>query len=1517
MGLFDDLKDNPELGNGLEDFASRLGVNEAEAPQTVQEYNNNGDAFAINAYDDAHTISLKRQGAALATEILISGGGQVAGAGATAATAGSIFGAPASPFVWIGTTFSSGYAGNVAAQQIEDPNGTKDFSYGRAIAAGVINTIPFVGKFTKGRKAARIGKAIAAQSAQGSVMATADTTMRVAIDENRLPTFEELKVAAGYGAGVGAVLGAGIEGAKPIVKEMTPQVKSFLKKIAGKSPEEVDAMVKKGELLPEEIDEAMDQINLDPNNPPKPTPESKIYRIPESELGDINQRTLQELSEDVDPEVLRKYSDQIPNHPDIVALRKQVDEIGETTLEKAGGKFDDNWQTERDWNGKVDELYGDGAPRKEKKALIIAGGSASGKSTIADQDAESLGAKIIDSDFAKELLPEFDGGRGAGIVHIESKAINKLVLNRALDNGDNIILPVVGSSGSSILKTIQALKDEGYEIAFKYVDIPVEVAQVRNFRRIHRTGRFVDPDYVTQQYSKISKNYETGKSNSTHSQRVTNERNTVEVLEQSGNWKTFFDSSGDVLTGRPVRGEDDGRVDTRETSQAQEGRADPPDLKTIQEAIDETESILVNQKNGRGYNVTRKVKAVFRAASKELFDDLSALAKSGDIEVAKRLLARLPKYRELDSKISQKDFAQGTSLKANDKNAQLAKERLNAGITSANNERAYNLRKLEEMLEDFVGGEDLQKPLLDQTKKQAKDKADGVRLTKQEKIDLIKAHALETFAKERTGTLQRVLDAYFSVRLIQLLNSFKTATVGTVSAIAQTVLRPVVNTAVNTRKLIGNPALKNKSISRKVRYALADLIATQEYIYMITKHFGNVRRSVFNTIRNRGDSAFLYLDKHSYVQGDITEARQLTRSELSDFRQAKRRNDARVQPEGKIKTALDLKAKILNSPLTKAPLFFYDYGLALIGGFEEISLIAHSLRAQRARGIKKGIEEGAEDLTKYADDYVESTIDRSTGTFRARYDAEFADDFNYARKDHFRRLDIDTDDIRQKGQWDEAVINTLQKMSSNPDEVGVLIKILYPILGVPMRALSYATKYTPPVGAYKIAKSLSLKGLSAVEKQTGDGIATFGKYENAITNLEADIKAKRKIIKDPSSTKDEIADAKRVITDSEVKIARYRDYQITEDYETLAIASLGFGVFVYGYQAAKQGGMTGTQAFMTDEQKKALRSAQGDPQPYRIEFGDHELDYRYLDPIKAAQALGADWANYTSLKEQGLLSEEQQGIKGLQLFATKFAKAMIQDMPTSRGVKNMANVFSSDPERQERGVADILSSTVPIPAEIRRFNTFDDEFMYDRTQGNQLVNAVDQAMGVEAANYRRTWMGERKQRDAETISSYFFTMGKKKPVDLEPIDKIYLEDAILQNTISATPTTFNGLKLKNYRNENGQTLYDFYADLISTQKIGGLTLRQRLNNLVKTPSWKTLYKQGYSEDLNTGQTTNPAVEKIKEVVSQYRLVARDKILKKRIAQRFYDGADNIYTEMESRKKTVSSQPDVLELLNLD
>ena len=148
----------------------------------------------------------------LAAEIAIASAGQFAGAALTPATLG---------VGWLGATFSSGYAGSVAAQEIE---GREDFQYGRALAAGFINMIPFGSTLNKMKLAAAatgqtltkkqvIAEMTKVEAARGAALAGTETTISSLIDKQEMPSASEFlgitAVGGVFGGTVGRVMKVG------------------------------------------------------------------------------------------------------------------------------------------------------------------------------------------------------------------------------------------------------------------------------------------------------------------------------------------------------------------------------------------------------------------------------------------------------------------------------------------------------------------------------------------------------------------------------------------------------------------------------------------------------------------------------------------------------------------------------------------------------------------------------------------------------------------------------------------------------------------------------------------------------------------------------------------------------------------------------------------------------------------------------------------------------------------------------------------------------------------------------------------------------------------------------------------------------------------------------------------------------------------------------------------------------------------------------------------------------------
>ena len=155
----------------------------------------------------------------------------------------------------------------------------------------------------------------------------------------------------------------------------------------------------------------------------------------------------------------------------------------------------------------ADEVYGTGAPQKQKQAYIVIGPSASGKSTqVAEPLARKTGSLVIDSDQIKAELAKRLGVplERAGILQRESSDIaENALLGRAIAGGDNFVLPLIGKATQKIQQYRDNLVARGYQVHLVLVELPIGKAAgravARYTQRLKTTpeqARFVDPEYV-------------------------------------------------------------------------------------------------------------------------------------------------------------------------------------------------------------------------------------------------------------------------------------------------------------------------------------------------------------------------------------------------------------------------------------------------------------------------------------------------------------------------------------------------------------------------------------------------------------------------------------------------------------------------------------------------------------------------------------------------------------------------------------------------------------------------------------------------------------------------------------------------------------------------------------------------------------------------------------------------------------------------------------------------------------
>ena len=259
----------------------------------------------------------------------------------------------------------------------------------------------------------------------------------------------------------------------------------------------------------------------------------------ESDLFGQREPMREAMQEDVElRQDLKRQIDQgvaeadIDSHPAVVKAIEESRAVPETHL--AEGYGSDLWISSRQfkigdetvvgYSPAVERLYerasrlawtdeGKAAPdiptRFEKKAVIVLGPPAAGKSTIANPIAQKMGAVILDPDDIKKSLPEYKNGIGANAVHEESSYITSLIEQVAVGRGANVLIPKVGSNPKSVKSLIDRLRQNGYEIDLVDMKVDYEVARSRMFLRFVDTGRLVPPNYVREVGNNPGKTFDT------------------------------------------------------------------------------------------------------------------------------------------------------------------------------------------------------------------------------------------------------------------------------------------------------------------------------------------------------------------------------------------------------------------------------------------------------------------------------------------------------------------------------------------------------------------------------------------------------------------------------------------------------------------------------------------------------------------------------------------------------------------------------------------------------------------------------------------------------------------------------------------------------------------------------------------------------------------------------------------------------------------------------------------------
>jgi hypothetical protein len=314
----------------------------------------------------------------------------------------------------------------------------------------------------------------------------------------------------------------------------------------------------------------------------------------------------------------------------------------------------------------------------------------------------------------------------------------------------------------------------------------------------------------------------------------------------------------------------------------------------------------------------------------------------------------------------------------------------------------------------------------------------------------------------------------------------------------------------------------------------------------------------------------------------------------------------------------------------------------------------------------------------------------------------------------------------------------------------------------------------------------------------------------------------------------------------------------------------------------------------SNEREKEALMATG-WRPYSIKIGDTYFSYQRLDPLATPLGVVAD------IVETGVREEKDFNETDIEHAATSLMLALTRNATNKSylaGIQMWADALG-DPDRYVEKLGRNYAGSL-VPNLISQMSDYDTQAI---KESRSVADVIKKKLGFRGSlDTKRNVLGEEYQAEQ------WMSTGFINPIQLstKKDDPILNEMASLNHAFRQPRPELGGqIDLLEYENDKGQSAHDRRLELLKTVKIGGLTLRQSLNKLIKSRAYQNL-----SSESEPG-LPSPRIGKINSLLTKYRKAALRSTLRE------YPELDRQYANLTRAKagfRTGMQREDVLELL---
>jgi hypothetical protein len=681
---------------------------------------------------------------------------------------------------------------------------------------------------------------------------------------------------------------------------------------------------------------------------------------------------------------------------------------------------------------------------------------------------------------------------------------------------------------------------------------------------------------------------------------------------------------------------------------------------------------------------------------------------------------------------------------------------------------------------------------------------------------------MQEFDISAMGNFELMLRAFEKLRLNMMLFSPRTWLVGVPSAAFNVAYQPVQQSVKTFLKAKTNP-FEDISTAKAFKLAQAEIQGMSEYF----SNFNMFWELIKETYRNNGQSAILPRSFRRHEEDLIEAGTGVVESKplKVTFKDKKKlaelirkygvKNEA--NEKGFRKFMLEL---VEGEPTTQMgrildPVFSVSF--RAMGILDEPFKAMGLMRALRSQALREGISKGLDEkaLNIYVEKRMKEALVEKDGLPQ------------WAGKEEFDEVEQLGLAMTYQADYADKYFSQAARAFSNWSRGGedahynplkILFRLQVPFIKTPTAIAQFGLDHFPPSAAVGIVWKSVLKR-SPLHQQLKSLSKEIEQNTAALTAKEASPEIKQK-------AQESLDDLMKQKEDLDLKV-REQEAEATTNFimGTALTGSLAF--------AATTGAITGTGAYLTQEQKDRLIDAGW--RPNSIMIGGKRVSYGRLEPWSTFMSSMADFVHYMGITGQHFdeLSDADKN------YVNALKSSIVENMTNKFFIKGLYESLelALNPKKKSMDLpVNFLASVTPTI--VRDIASMNEQFQREAVEWQ--AQAKERTLGLHPGQYRRNVLGEKVNR-VWGMEGFWGIISPVTWTD-KPKDKLMEEIAGLRGKIGQTHVyRKKGIDTRKfYHKKTGQSLYDAWMDkLEKARDFDGLTLRNRLNILIKSQEYLT------------------------------------------------------------------------------